>query len=105
MNEQVIDILALANDVLQAMIVIFGSAVVLYNLGRSLRIRVMKAFITLVTFVIVVYLAELMVSRIITPYSADSWLRLGWLGIAMVPAAQYHLSDAGSEQPRRLSSL
>jgi hypothetical protein len=94
MNKQVIDILALTNDVLQAIIVIFGSAVVLYNLGRSLRIRVMKAFITLVTFVIIVYLSELIVSRIITPYSAGSWLRLGWLGIAMVPAAQYHLSDA-----------
>jgi hypothetical protein len=94
MTNQIIETLALINDVLQAMIVIFGSAVVLYNLGRSLRIRVMKAFVTLVTFVIIVYLSELMVSRIITTYSAEIWLRLGWVGIAMVPAAQYHLSDA-----------
>ncbi|PID84957.1 MAG: hypothetical protein CSB13_10525 [Chloroflexi bacterium] len=94
MTEQIIETLALVNDVLQAMIVIFGSAVVLYNLGRSLRIRVMKAFVALVTFVIIVYLSELMVSRIITAYSAEIWLRLGWVGIAMVPAAQYHLSDA-----------
>lgn len=94
MTDQIIETLALINDVLQAMIVIFGSAVVLYNLGRSLRIRVMKAFVTLVTFVIIVYFSELMVSRIITTYSADIWLRLGWVGIAMVPAAQYHLSDA-----------
>ena len=94
MTDQIIETLALINDVLQAMIVIFGSAVVLYNLGRSLRIRVMKAFVTLVTFVIIVYLSELMVSRIITTYSAEIWLRLGWVGIAMVPAAQYHLSDA-----------
>ena len=94
MTDQIIETLALINDVLQAMIVIFGSAMVLYNLGRSLRIRVMKAFVTLVTFVIIVYLSELMVSRIITTYSAEIWLRLGWVGIAMVPAAQYHLSDA-----------
>lgn len=94
MTNQIIETLALINDVLQAMIVIFGSAMVLYNLGRSLRIRVMKAFVTLVTFVIIVYLSELMVSRIITTYSAEIWLRLGWVGIAMVPAAQYHLSDA-----------
>ncbi len=94
MTKQIIEILALINDVLQAMIVIFASAVVLYNLGRSLRIRVMKAFVALVTFVVIVYLSELMVSRIITTYSAEIWLRLGWVGIAMVPAAQYHLSDA-----------
>ena len=94
MTDQIIETLALINDVLQAMIVIFGSAVVLYNLGRSLRIRVMKAFVALVTFVIIVLLSELMVSRIITTYSAEIWLRLGWVGIAMVPAAQYHLSDA-----------
>ena len=94
MTDQIIETLALLNDVLQAMIVIFGSAVVLYNLGRSLRIRVMKAFVTLVTFVVIVYLSELMVSRIITTYSAEIWLRLGWVGIALVPAAQYHLSDA-----------
>lgn len=94
MTDQIIETLALINDVLQAMIVIFGSGVVLYNLGRSLRIRVMKAFVTLVTFVVIVYLSELMVSRIITTYSAEIWLRLGWVGIAMVPAAQYHLSDA-----------
>ncbi len=94
MTDQIIETLALINDVLQAMIVIFGFAVVLYNLGRSLRIRVMKAFVTLVSFVIIVYLSELMVSRIITSTSAEIWLRLGWVGIAMVPAAQYHLSDA-----------
>ncbi|MCZ7669986.1 MAG: hypothetical protein M5U34_23825 [Chloroflexi bacterium] len=56
-----------------------------HNLGRSLRIRVMKAFVALVSFVITVYLSELMVSRIITSYSAEIWLRLGWVGIAMVP--------------------
>jgi hypothetical protein len=94
MTDQIIETLALINDVLQSMIVIFGAAVVLYNLGRSLRIRVMKAFVTLVTFVVIVYLSELMVSRIITSYSAELWLRLGWVGIALVPAAQYHLSDA-----------
>ncbi|MFO7681691.1 MAG: hypothetical protein R6X34_16735 [Chloroflexota bacterium] len=94
MTEQIIETLALFSDVLQAMIVIFGFAVVLYNLGRSLRIRVMKAFVGLVTFVIIVYLSELMVSRIMISYSPEIWLRLGWVGIAMVPAAQYHLSDA-----------
>ncbi|MCA9875357.1 MAG: hypothetical protein KC441_16915 [Anaerolineales bacterium] len=102
--EHTIEILALINDVLQAIIVIFGSAVVLYNLGRSRRIRVMRAFSALVTFVVIVYLTELLVSRIISTEVAANWLRVGWIGIAMVPAAQYHLADALLEitgAPRR----
>jgi len=102
--DSMIEILALTNDVLQAIIVIFGSAVVLFNLGRSRRIRVMRAFSALVTFVVIVYLTELLASRIITNELAANWLRVGWIGIAMVPAAQYHLADALLEitgAPRR----
>jgi hypothetical protein len=104
MSSEIIELLALTNDVLQAIIVIFGSAVVLYNLGRSRRIRVMKAFCALVTFVVIVYLSELLVSRIISNVSAENWLRLGWVGITLAPAAQFHLADALLEitgAPRR----
>lgn len=89
-----VDALALTNDVLQAVIVIFGSAVVLYNIGRGLRSQITVAFSALVSFVVIVYLTELLVSRAIVSDSAEVWLRLEWLGIAMVPAAQFHLSDA-----------
>lgn len=94
MFEQLPDFLALLNDILEAIIVIFGSAVVLYNLGRSLRDRVMRAFSAVVTFVVVAYLAELLVSRTIVSTSVEGFLRFQWLGIALVPAAQFHLSDA-----------
>lgn len=86
--------LALTNDVLQAAIVIFGSAVSLFNLRHFMRDRVTRAFTNLVFFVVVVYLTELMASRADFSVSSESWLRLEWVGIAMVPAAQYHLSDA-----------
>ncbi|MCB8981719.1 MAG: hypothetical protein H6657_30290 [Ardenticatenaceae bacterium] len=94
MVEQLPDFLALLNDILEAVIVIFGSAVVLYNLGRSLNDTVMRAFCALIIFVVVAYLAELMVSRAIVPASIERFLRFQWLGIAMVPAAQFHLSSA-----------
>ena len=94
MFEQLPDFLALLNDILEAVIVIFGSAVVLYNLGRSLRDRVMRAFCALIIFVMISYLAELMVSRTIVSTSVEGFLRFQWLGIALVPAAQFHLSDA-----------
>ncbi len=86
--------LALTNDVLQAAIVIFGSAVALFNLRHFLRDRVTRSFTNLVFFVVIVYLTELMASRTDFSVSSESWLRLEWVGIAMVPAAQYHLSDA-----------
>ncbi len=87
-------LLALVNDVLQAAIVIFGSAVALFNLRHFIRDRVTRSFTNLVFFVVVVYLTELMASRTNITVSSEPWLRLEWVGIAMVPAAQYHLSDA-----------
>lgn len=82
------------NDVLQAIIVIFGTAVVLYNIPRLSRGAVQRSFSALIGLVVLVYFTELLVSRNIVPSSADALLRLGWIGLALVPAAQFHLSDA-----------
>lgn len=99
-------LLAYVNDVLQSIIVIFGVAVVLYNVPRLPRGAVIRSFSALISFVVLVYLAELLVSRAMSPGSAELLLRLGWIGVAMVPAAQFHLSDAlltttGKVSPRR----
>ena len=88
------EIFALINDIIQAIIVIFGSAVVLYSLPRMRRAEVTRAFGLLVFFVVLVYLSELLVSRIIVHQSTEMWLRVGWIGIALVPAAEFHLSSA-----------
>jgi GAF domain-containing protein len=82
------------NDVLQSIIVIFGAAVVLYNIPRQSRGAVPRAFSALIGLVVLVYLTELLVSRAVVPASAEFLLRVGWMGVAMVPAAQFHLSDA-----------
>lgn len=94
MSSSLTNILAFLNDLLQAVIVIFGTAVVLYNLGRARHDRVTRAFCALISFVIITFFAELLVSRALVPVSAEILLRLQWVGIAMVPAAQFHLSDA-----------
>lgn len=93
-NGDIAQVFGYVNDVLQSIIVIFGSAVVLYNVPRLSRGSVQRAFSSLVGLVVLVYLIELLVSRAIAPDSTDLLLRLGWIGIAMVPAAQFHLSDA-----------
>ena len=82
------------NDVLQSIIVIFGAAVVLYNLPRLTRSVVARVFATVISFVVLVYLMELLVSRAVAAESAEILLRVGWIGVAMVPAAQFHLSDS-----------
>lgn len=88
------EILALANDALQATIVIFGSSVVLYNLRHFWRDRPTRAFSNLILFVVIVYLTELMATRTSIIPDREPWLRLEWVGIAMVPAALFHLADA-----------
>ncbi|MCI0394039.1 MAG: hypothetical protein L0332_00885 [Chloroflexi bacterium] len=88
------DVLALVNDILQAVIVIFGTAVALYNVRHSIRDRVTRAFNSLLFFVVIVYFTELLVTRTTIALTAESWIRLEWIGIAMVPAAQFHLADA-----------
>ncbi|MGD2050794.1 MAG: hypothetical protein PVH03_14940, partial [Chloroflexota bacterium] len=94
MNEQLPETLALINDIIQATIVIFGAAVLLYNLPHSIRDRVTRAFNSLLFFVVLVYFTELFVTRAIVPWSTEVWIRLEWIGIAMVPAALFHLADA-----------
>lgn len=94
MVENLPDIFALVNDTLQAIIVAFGIGVVLFTISEGLRDKVTAAFVSLLTFVSIVYFAELMAARIIDALSAETWLRFQWVGIAFVPAAQFHLSDA-----------
>lgn len=88
------EILALINDSLQAIIVIFGTAVVLYNLQHARHDRITRAFVNLVAYVVIVYLTELMASRTALTASNEPWLRLEWIGIALVPASQFHFADA-----------
>ena len=93
-NGDIAQLFGYVNDVLQSIIVIFGAAVVLYNIPRLSRGAVPRAFSSLVGLVVLVYLTELLVSRAVAPESAEFLLRVGWVGVAMVPAAQFHLSDA-----------
>lgn len=94
MQLQVVKALALFNDIVQAAIVVFGIAVLLYNLRHIFRDRVTRAFNSLLFFVVLVYFTELLVTRATFPLSITNWIKLEWIGIAMVPAALFHLADA-----------
>lgn len=89
----ILDIIFFLNDVVQGAIVIFGASIVLYNIRYILRDRVTRAFSLLITFIVIVFMVELLVTNGMSGGSAEVWLRLGWFGIAMVPAALIHLAD------------
>jgi len=94
MKETILDWLVLANKAIQASIVVFGSSIVLYNLRHTIRDRVTRAFSALLLFVVIAFFAELAAVRTLSHEFISSWTKLQWLGIAVVPAAQYHLSDS-----------
>ena len=52
MSSSTAEVFALINDIVQAVIVIFGTAVVLYNSNRLRRAAVTRAFCLLVSFVV-----------------------------------------------------
>lgn len=84
----------LINRSLSAAITIISGSFFLYGLAKDIRNRVARNFSALLFFVTVTYVGDLGVSYSGSLSAAESWLRFQWLGIAFVPAAYVHLSDA-----------
>ncbi len=89
-----IGLLTLISQILTSAIVILGFSLLLYSLTHNLRERVARAFSLLLAFVVIVYLGDVAAAVMPIPAEAEIWLRLQWIGIAFVPAAYLHLSDA-----------
>lgn len=87
-------LLTLTNQILTSAIVILGFSLLLYSLTHNLRERVARAFSLLLGFVVVVYLGDVAAGLVTDPTQVMLWLRFQWIGIAFVPAAYLHLSDA-----------
>lgn len=86
--------LQLANETLTAVIVIVAASLLLYNLSNELHDRVTRVASVLLACVTAAYVADVFVSLQPEQLVHDLALRLQWLGIAFVPTALYHLSDA-----------
>ncbi|MCC6799164.1 MAG: hypothetical protein IT325_03550, partial [Anaerolineae bacterium] len=87
--------LELINETLTTTIVIVAASILLYNLSRRLHDRVTRAASIVLALVVVAYIADVLVS--LDPGGNDyveAYLRLQWIGIAYIPAALFHLSDA-----------
>jgi hypothetical protein len=97
-------ILAFANLILSSAIVITAFSLLGYVLTRNLRNSVAQAFSVLLACVLVVSAGDIVIPRVPTYHAAVVWLRVQWIGIAMIPAAYLHFSDALLRTTRHFSN-
>ncbi len=89
-----VNILSTANQILTAALAVTAFSLLLYALTFNLRDRVARSFAALLAFVTGVYFCDVVVSTLSAPAQAEAWLRAQWIGIAFIPVAYLHFSDA-----------
>jgi hypothetical protein len=86
--------LRLANRILSSAVLITAFSLVIYLLRRNLRSAVARAFSLLLVFVMIVYLGDAAILGMTESGATLTWLKLQWFGIAFMPSAYLHFSDA-----------
>jgi hypothetical protein len=86
--------LRLVNQVLSATIVLTSFSLLIYILTHNFRSAVARAFCALLAFTLIVYVGDVVLYEVETESAAVRWLKFQWIGIALVPAAYLHFSDA-----------
>ena len=82
------------NDLLTAGIAITAFSLLLYALSFNLRDRVARSFAFIMLCVVIVFVSDSLSSFAISIEQVELLLRLQWIGIAFLPPAYLHLSDA-----------
>lgn len=93
-NQLIITTLEGLNEILATGIVIVAVSLLLYNLTRNLNNRVARTSGAVLASVTFAYLVDVYLS--LGPADATALIvaRLQWLGLAFIPSALFHLSDA-----------
>ena len=86
--------LATFNRFLVVAEVISAVSLLLYSLTFNLRDRVARSWNVLLAAVAIVSLCDVASGVVQSEAAAEVWVRLQWLGIALIPGATLHLSDA-----------
>jgi hypothetical protein len=89
----VIPALALINSILSTGTAVTAFALVLYIVRYNWRSPVARAFSVLLAGVMLVYVGDAILYRATDLEATERWLRLQWIGIAIVPAAYLHFAD------------
>lgn len=86
--------LDLVNETLAAAIVIVAASLLLYNLSRNLHDRVARTSAIVLACVTMTYIGDVFVSLGPGLSATMASIRFQWIGIAYMPVALIHLSDA-----------
>lgn len=97
-------VLAFDNLILSSAIVITAFSLLGYMLTRTVHSPVAQSFSVLLACVLVVSAGDVIIPRVQSSHAAIVWLRVQWLGIAMVPAAYLHFSDTLLRTTREFSA-
>jgi hypothetical protein len=82
------------NEFLSAGIAIMAFSLLVYAFTFNLRDRVARSFAIILICVVIVFVGDTLASVAPLPHGMEFWLRLQWIGIAFLPAAYLHFSDA-----------
>jgi len=94
MSELIIAFLQTTNEILAAGIVIISTSLLLYNITRNRNNRIARSSGILLGTVMSAYLVDVFISLGPDTTIGMAAGRLQWLGLAYIPAALFHLSDA-----------
>lgn len=94
MDAAVAALLKLLNETLASAIVVIAASMLLYNLSRNLHDRVARTSAVVLGCLTIVYICDVFVSLGPGVASYTAAMRLQWIGIAFMPVAMLHLSDA-----------
>src|SRR5512143_2598474 len=86
-------VIAFVNSLLSIGIAVTAFALLIYIIRYNWRSPVARALSVLLMWVMFVSMGDAVMYRVVEPEWIERWLRLQWLGIALVPAAYLHFSD------------
>ena len=96
-------VLSFANFIFATAIVITAFSLLGYMLTRNFQSSVAQAFSVLLACVLIVFAGDIVIPRVESQNAVLVWLRVQWIGIAIVPAAYLHFSDAVLRTTRHFS--
>jgi len=94
MVDFLLTVLPTLNRILVAGIAITAFSLLLFSLTFNLRDRVARAFAVILACVTLIAVASVLASTSTTLDEAEMWLRIQWIGTALLPSAYLHFSDA-----------
>jgi hypothetical protein len=90
----VITILETISEILTAGIAILGFSILLYSFNFNLKDRVARSFALIIVCLVIIFSTESFSVMGTNANSIDTWLRIQWIGIILLPAAYLNFSDA-----------